>query len=904
MRDGIWNRGALGWKGVLAEGSQTLRRAATIVLVLTCFTSVVTQSAFVGLQFADGSVTYLMPVLLPIGLAALLLGTLPGVAMGLFAGTALYLHAFLMPLDYYELTYVTPVTSLVATSVFGLVLGVLLSAILRSGVTGRRRVQLLVAACVASSAAFSIVFAVGVLWRVRPLSQATVEGIIPGGVVFQALFDAIVLSICTLVAFVLVGRVGVRVNLAALRTVFGVRLLGVLVSAFMVVAMLAYANVTAGRLVRFQSEMQGEADYLLNQVVRATDYSWNIGRLVRLWGGASAGVVETLTELDNGLMVSSLVRGYTEDDDGLVIASIQDQILSVDTDRLGVGPGDSLKECLGEDIMATVRRSVSEQTLEQVVYLAPSEDDGLIGVVPAGMKRESSALETYQVGYLVAMESQGYLVVMINPASRVFAGRNDIVGWITVSSFGLLLAMSALVWRLLDQLVARRIDATNEALSRITAGELEVRVEPEGTFEFQELSVGINHTVDALQGWIAEAERRMDEELMTAGAIQESALPSVFPPYPNIPHFDIYASMSAAREVGGDFYDFFLIGDDCDADSGKLGFVIADVSGKGVPAALFMMKAKTQIHDYLESGMELGEAMENANRRLCEGNDEEGMFVTAWVGVLDYATGHLDFVNAGHNPPLLYRRGSWRWVRELSGIPLGILEELPYPTFGVDCKPGDKVLLYTDGVTEAFSVGGEQYGEDRLRDLARECTTLHPHELIDCVRQNVNAYAAGTEQSDDITVLALEVGVPPEEKAQLVVPASIDEIGHVLDFIHAELDRRLCPARVQGQLSVAVEELFVNSCSYAYEGMGDDVDHSVRVTYAYSADPVSLTVEIVDSGVPFDPLTIPDETIGESATLDDIGIGGLGILMAKGSVDQMRYKREGNTNVVTLVKRW
>jgi sigma-B regulation protein RsbU (phosphoserine phosphatase) len=306
-----------------------------------------------------------------------------------------------------------------------------------------------------------------------------------------------------------------------------------------------------------------------------------------------------------------------------------------------------------------------------------------------------------------------------------------------------------------------------------------------------------------------------------------------------------------------------------------------------------MMRAKTQIRDYLESGMELGEAIENVNRKLCDGNDA-GMFATAWIGVLDYATGHVDFVNAGHNPPLLWQNGAWHWMREKSGLPLGLFEGLPYRTFSVDCGIGDQILIYTDGVTEAFSVDEEQYGEERLDNLVNRSFDLHPRELVDCVRASVAEHAEGAEQSDDITILALEIGVPPEEKAQLVVPAHVDALEQVSDFVHAELDRRLCPVRMQRQLDVALEELFVNACKHAYANVDASVERLVRVTHAYSTNPSSLTVEIIDEGVPFDPL----------AALHSGAAEGTGILIASKSVEEMRYERLGDFNVVTLVKRW
>jgi anti-sigma regulatory factor (Ser/Thr protein kinase) len=458
-----------------------------------------------------------------------------------------------------------------------------------------------------------------------------------------------------------------------------------------------------------------------------------------------------------------------------------------------------------------------------------------------------------------------------------------------------------IVSRLLNSVVARRIDEENATLEQIVAGNLDARAEAGGTREFESLSEGINVTVKTLKGWISEAETRMDAELATARAIQESALPRTFPPYPDILKFDVYASMSAAKQVGGDFYDFFLVGDDSSAESGKVGFIVADVSGKGVPAALFMMRAKALLHDYVGSGMELGEAVSEANRQLLEGNDE-GMFVTAWVGVLDYGTGHVDYVNAGHNPPLLWQRdGGWRWMRKKSGPVLGLFE-LPYRAHEVECDAGDMFLLYTDGVTEAFDVHEKLYGEDRLLAVAEDGYRLHPRELLEAVRADVAAYAEGAEQSDDITVLALEVGVPPEVTATLDVPADVSKLDDVNEFLHAELDRRLCPSRVQNQLDIAVEELFVNVCHYAYPDATPDQPGNVRIQRTYNADPPSITVDIIDEGVAFDPLAKPDAVTPDN--IEDVPIGGLGILMAKKCLDEMSYERVDNANVVTLVKKW
>lgn len=450
-------------------------------------------------------------------------------------------------------------------------------------------------------------------------------------------------------------------------------------------------------------------------------------------------------------------------------------------------------------------------------------------------------------------------------------------------------------------IVADPIDRVNRALERIAEGDLATRTDEGSSRELASLSEGVNTMTVALEKQFAQIKEGIKRELDAAAVIQESALPRAFPPFPDIPRFDIYAGMQPAREVGGDFYDFFLIGDACDAESGKLGFVVADVSGKGVPAALFMMAAKTAIRGYMESGMELGEAFENANRKLCAGNDS-AMFVTAFAGVLDYATGSIAYVNAGHNAPFLRQHGEWRQLTDKSGLPLGLFDGMSYKAFECTCAIGDELLLYTDGVIEAMDVDDALYGLDRLKALLDDNLDLHPRELIELVRRDVTRFSEGAEQADDITMLALEFGVPPEVTATITVPANDRELPHVTEFVHTELDRRLCPVRAQRQLDIALEELFVNVAHYAYPDATPDCPGEVRVSCTYSAEPPSITVEIEDEGIPFDPLSRPDAVTPTS--IEDVPIGGLGILMAKRSVDEMRYERTDGTNVVTITKRW
>ena len=246
---------------------------------------------------------------------------------------------------------------------------------------------------------------------------------------------------------------------------------------------------------------------------------------------------------------------------------------------------------------------------------------------------------------------------------------------------------------------------------------------------------------------------RIEKDMAMAKAIQTNALPSRFPPYPNlVDKIDIFARMIAAKDVGGDFYDFYFAGAD------RLVLVIADVSGKGVPAALFMMRAKATIQSYMKSGLGIVEAVEKANHRLAINNDAN-MFVTAWIGVVDLTTGELEYVNAGHNPPLLKRHdGSVEYLTAKSGPPLAAMDGMEYRRQTLRMDPADGLLLYTDGVTEATNGDESLYGEDRLLRTMKGLLGAHDAgAVIGGVLKDVEAFVDGTEQADDITLLAFKL---------------------------------------------------------------------------------------------------------------------------------------------------
>ncbi len=261
--------------------------------------------------------------------------------------------------------------------------------------------------------------------------------------------------------------------------------------------------------------------------------------------------------------------------------------------------------------------------------------------------------------------------------------------------------------------------------------------------------------VERMAQLTAEKERE-EAELSMAKRIQESALPRTFPAFPDRSEFEIYASMTPAREVGGDFYDFFLVDDD------HLCMVIADVSDKGIPAALFMMTSKTTIANNIRMGKSPAEALMDANKSIYEGN-ETGMFVTVWVGVLEISTGQLTAANAAHEYPVLQRpHGAFALYKDRHGLMVGALGDTKYSDYRLVLRPGSKLFVYTDGVPEATNAEGSMFGLDRMVDVLNENKEVSPEEVLVNMQAAVNDFVQDAAQFDDLTMLCLEYRGPQQ----------------------------------------------------------------------------------------------------------------------------------------------
>ena len=385
------------------------------------------------------------------------------------------------------------------------------------------------------------------------------------------------------------------------------------------------------------------------------------------------------------------------------------------------------------------------------------ENIGLIGYT--GQRFEEGACFTADVygaaSFCMFAETEGYFIVAVLPVSEAMFSRDVSVYILAFMETLVFAALFAQIYFLIKKLVVENIQKINRSLSQISGGNLDVTVDVRSNEEFSSLSDDINATVVTLKRYIDEAAARIDKELELARQIQRSALPSVFPPYPQRSDFSIYALMEPAKEVGGDFYDFYLL------DENTLAFVIADVSGKGIPAALFMMTTKTMLKGFAEAGLEVNEVFARTNRKLCEGNDT-GMFVTAWMGLLDLRTGLLRYANAGHNPPLIRsQNGTYAYLKTRPNFVLAGMEQVPYRTCELQLRPGDEIFLYTDGVTEAQNGRQELFGEQRLLSALNERKGLSVQETCETVRASVDSFVGGADQFDDITMVCLKLNNLP-----------------------------------------------------------------------------------------------------------------------------------------------
>lgn len=479
---------------------------------------------------------------------------------------------------------------------------------------------------------------------------------------------------------------------------------------------------------------------------------------------------------------------------------------------------------------------------------------------------------------------EGYYIITIMPRVEAFFIKKASVYMLAFMEIIVFTILFIAIFILIKKLVVQNIRRINKSLSKIANGDLNITVDVRDNEEFASLSNDINSTVETLKQYIEEAKARFSKDLEIAKQIQHSSLPSVFPPYPNRKDFSIFANMYAAKEVGGDFYDFYLV------DENHLAFVIADVSGKGIPGAMFMMTSKTLIKSHIESGLAVNDVFTNVNTQLCE-NNEAGMFVTAWMGILDLKTGIVKFANAGHNPPLVkHADGTFEYLKSKANFVLAGMDGIRYKEQEIQLEKGDKIYLYTDGVTEAHNDKNELYGEDRLLKCLNSVKDKSVDDICQKIKEDVELFVGTAEQFDDITMLCVCFNEETKDIAITVNP-TMETVSQIAAFVEEEMEKLEISPKISMKLMIAVDEIYSNIIRYS---------GASEATIKIEKTEKELYFWFIDNGKPYNPLDAeePDITISS----EDRKIGGLGIFMVRKMLNNVEYKYIDGKNILKLTK--
>lgn len=488
--------------------------------------------------------------------------------------------------------------------------------------------------------------------------------------------------------------------------------------------------------------------------------------------------------------------------------------------------------------------------------------------------------------------AEGYHIISILPFDEAMQSRNVALYVNTFMEIIVFSVLFGLIYLLLKYVVVDKIKCFNTSLKEISEGNLDEVVDVRSTAEFNSLSDDINQTVDTLKHYIDEATKRIDEELEFAKNIQRSVLPGVNGVLSGRKELDVFASMDPAKEVGGDFYDFYL------TDENRFNFMVADVSGKGIPAAMFMMRAKTQLKNLAEAHYSLSDIFTSGNNELCEGN-EAGMFVTVWQGCIDLEKGIVQYVNAGHNPPLVkHADGSFDFIKERAGFVLAGIEGVRYKTQELLLTPGDIIFIYTDGVTEASNESFELYGNDRLLNTLNSAEYSTMQELCEYVRKDIDNFVGNAQQFDDITMMALQFKGKETAACLRFDEVVFEDIEEASSFAENQMKKAECSARVIHEAKIVIDEIFSNIVRYAYK----EAKGPATIEFINNREQDSFSIRFTDEGVPYDPLSAPEPDITLSA--EDRAIGGLGIFMVRKLTDDIKYSYENKKNILTITKKY
>ena len=549
------------------------------------------------------------------------------------------------------------------------------------------------------------------------------------------------------------------------------------------------------------------------------------------------------------------------------------------------------------DSTKITRQTIFTQTIEQpdsaMVALGYAMQRGEEGVKQMNIDGKNSYVFYKPLG------QTGCSMAIVCPESDIFGGFDRLRRTVMSIVFVGLLLMLYFFIRIITRELSPLRRLAHEA-ETIASGQFNTKLPDfERTDEIGQLSHSFGNMQQSLVKYIDELKdttaqkASIESELQVASGIQMGMLPKTFPTYPDRDDVQLYASLTPAKEVGGDLFDFYFRDE-------KLFFCIGDVSGKGVPASLFMAVTRAVFRTVSARESMPDRIMASLNQTMVDMN-ETNMFVTLFIGVLDLPTGRLHYCNAGHDAPLLVGAGVGMLPCD-SNIPVGVMDQWKYTLQESQIFTGTTIFLFTDGLTEAEDATHAQFRMERVNDVAAHALADHqqePRQLIGVMTDAVHQFVGDAEQSDDLTLMAIQYIKKQRDvkmRRSIVLPNDVQEVPKLTAFVDAVCEAVGFNSTLTMKMNLAIEEAVVNVMNYAYpRGTKGDV------TIEALSNDVRLKFTIIDSGTPFDPTVHSD--VDTTLSAQDRPIGGLGIHLVRNIMDSINYERIDNLNVLTLRKK-
>ncbi len=499
--------------------------------------------------------------------------------------------------------------------------------------------------------------------------------------------------------------------------------------------------------------------------------------------------------------------------------------------------------------------------------------------------------------YYSPLPSNGWSLGVMFPEDEIMADINNLSkDAVLISIEGILILLLVIIY--ISRSITMPLRKLSEATKDIASGNLEFDIpEIKSHDEVGNLSRSFEYMRSSLKRYISDlkettaAKERIESELKIARDIQMGIIPKDFPPFPGRTEFEIYASIEPAREVGGDFYDFFFLSDN------KLFFLIGDVSDKGIPASLFMAVTKTLIKAVATStDKNLSEIAYKTNNDLFSDN-KMSMFVSIFFGILNIDDGEIIYTNAGHNLPFIIKNdGSVLMLEKTEGMALGVFENAKYGINKVRLNINETIFLYTDGITEAMDENSSLFGEENLKQQLKECSSFKAEEIIIHINNKVKEFVGDEPQSDDITMLSIKYLNKLENKLEIELKNEVSELDKLNNKVAQFWNEHKLDSEQLGHINLSLEEIITNIIKYGYK---DDLEHTIKVVIKLNGTQ-KLQLEVIDDGIEFNPFEHPAPDTSKS--LKERDIGGLGIHLVRNCMDYFNYERENNINKVVMVK--